>query len=314
MSDEERKDFEYVENLVDATSEKSFEQEILKDSKHLLSFLDDIIQIKDDPKALLNGVKALNIAGPCYVIFKRGRMIIKADLDAIYLKFQFSTFFKLFKYRPTISSSFILFSAGILTEFKVHPQSGKIEFLHTFTIEHFEEMHSKVKGIWPFNRFVSYAFNFAAVHFKTSVKSWLEAQIRQHMNKLLRSLQMSSEDTDETLITSKGFHINNEEIHVNDDEVCLNTEDVLVSTDETLAKPDEIHVNTNEIRVNNEIHVKPKEAHVNSQIHVNTNDTRTNAKETRWQINTIRVNKEIFAQERECIASSSSKTNRKSKK
>ncbi|GFS36431.1 uncharacterized protein TNIN_341511 [Trichonephila inaurata madagascariensis] len=315
MSDVERKDFEYVENLLDLSPGECLEKQILKDSKHLLTFLDDLIQNKDNPRDLLNEVKALNISGPSIAVFKRGRLIITAELDGIYLKFQYATRFKLFKYRPTISSSFILFTAEVLSEFKVHPETWKIELLHTFIIDKFEEMHSKVKGIGPFNRLASFAINFAAVHFKTSVKSWLEAQIRQHMNKLLISLQMPCEHTDETLISSEGFYISNEEIQSNDDEVRLNTEEVLINTDETLAKPDEIHVNTNEIRVNNEIHVKAKEkeAHVNSQIHLNTNDTRSNAKETRVQINTIRVNKEIFAQEREFIASPS-KTNRKSKK
>ncbi|GFX96965.1 uncharacterized protein TNCV_1996971 [Trichonephila clavipes] len=310
MSDVEGNDFEVIENLLDLSPGECLEKQTLKDSKHLLFFLDDIIQNKDNPTDFINDVKALNISGLSIVLFKQGRMVINADLDIIYLKFQYATGFKLFKYRPTISSSFILSSAGVLAEFKVHPQTSKIELIHTFTIDKFQEMQLKVKGIWPFNRLASFAFNFAAVHFKTSMKSWLEAQLRRHINRLLLSLQMPCEHTDETLISSEEFHKSNEEIYMNDDEVGLNTEEVLVNTDETLMKPDEIHVNTNELRVNNEILVKPKEkeVHVSSQIHVNTNDTRTNAKETRVEIHTIRVNREIFAQEREDVASTS-KTN-----
>ncbi|GFQ92949.1 uncharacterized protein TNCT_329401 [Trichonephila clavata] len=229
LTDEERKDFDFIENLLDAAPINSIEKKYLKDSKQLVAFLDDIIQIKEDPKSLLKGVKALNVIGPCNVKLKRGKMKIQTVLDALYLKYQYASFLKLLKYRPTFSLTFSLFSAEIVTEFKINSQTGKIEYLHDFIIEKFDEMHYTIKGIWPFNRFATYALNFAAAHFKTSVKGWLEAQIRQHMNETLRSLERSSgtPEGSERFRMSRG--------KMSDDEIS-NIEELLTDTDETLVK------------------------------------------------------------------------------
>ncbi|GFT02091.1 uncharacterized protein NPIL_685361, partial [Nephila pilipes] len=311
VTEEEGKNLEYVEPPLDANPGDTLEQQILMDSRHLLSFLDDIVQIKEDPQAFLNGVQTLQLFGPCYVMLEGGKMVIQANLEGIFMKFQYSSPHKIFGYRPSAKASIMLFSANIETEFKVNNETGKIDYLHSFTIKDFNDMQVQVKGIRPFNRVVTAAISFATKLFKNSVKSWLEAQIKNHINQLLRSLKISSQPPKETCIKSQEFNMSNEEIRVKDDEILLNTEKILVNTDETLESTDEINVNINGIRVDNEIRLKTSEARMNKGNRVISNKTRVNNiethernvkskrnnKGTRVNINEIHLKTETYVQE-----------------
>ncbi|GFX96957.1 uncharacterized protein TNCV_1996891 [Trichonephila clavipes] len=228
ITDEERIDFEYIKSMLENAPPNSMERIHMKNIEQLISFLNDIIQIKEDQVSLTKGANALNIIGPCDVKWKPSKLEIYTCLDKLYIKFQCASFLKLFKYRPTFSLTFSMFSAEIITEFKIDPKAGKIEYMHDFKIEKFEEGHYAVKGIWPFNKFATYALNFAAVHYKTSVRGWLEAQIRQQMNETVRALETKTPEA--TLL-----RMGQGNISLSEDE-CSRIDELLRNTEETRVK------------------------------------------------------------------------------
>ncbi|GFS36425.1 uncharacterized protein TNIN_341481 [Trichonephila inaurata madagascariensis] len=229
MTDEERINMDFIENMLENAPVNSIERTIFKNTEQLIFFLDDLIQIEEEPMSLTRAANALDVIGPCDVKLKPEKLEIHTVLDGLYLKFQYATFLNSLKYLPTFALTFCMFSAEIDVEFKIDSSAGKIEYLHEFSIEKFEEVHYEVKGIWPFNKFATYALNFVAGHYKTYVRGWLEAQIRHYMNEKLRALERYFE------IPEANPRMVQERISLSDDE-CSRIEELLRDTEATQVK------------------------------------------------------------------------------
>ncbi|GFT02823.1 uncharacterized protein NPIL_615861 [Nephila pilipes] len=288
VTEEEGRNLDFLVHFLDSNSGAS---QILRDFEHLHSFLEE--KTKEDPQALLKGEKTIKMFGPCYVTIERDRIEIQTNLEKIFLGFLYSSPHKIFGNRFSAKASVMLFSANILTEFKINNETGKIDSIRSFNIKDFNDMQVQVKGIRPFNRVATAVINFANILLKKFAKRWLEAQIKKQINQLLLSLEMSSQTTDETYISSQEFNVNSGDFRVKDDEIRLNTEEALVSADKIRVNADKVNVNINGIRVDNEIRVKTSEAHVNKEIRVFTNKTRMNNKETRVRDDNSKINNKV---------------------